>query len=166
MSFLDADNIPVAESITFEFEGEEGVWAPVDLFSFEGASDQLRSREDFVAHFKKSVTNPKDIRASHLYPITSQLPAPVIRYVVRQGVVHLSWVAFSISNKATIEAAAWPGDPLLEKDKHMLFLRYDDSPALALGEVVGLARCQHTLDISYYLRRDGPKPPPVDRILA
>jgi hypothetical protein len=165
MSFLDADNIPMAESIAFEFEGEEGVFAPVEPFTLAGDSDQVCSRADFIAHFKKNVANPDDIRASHLYPITSQLQAPVIRYVVRQGLVHLFWVAFSVSNRATIEATPWPGNPLIERDRHILFLRYRDTPALTLGHDVGLARCQHTLDIGHYLRRDGPEPPPVDRIL-
>lgn len=167
MSFLDADNIPMAESVTFEFAGEAGVWAPIDPSKLDSSSTSPFTRAQLRARFLAAAPAdppPAERYVFHLYPISSQLQAPVVRYQVRNGQIYLVWVAFAQRNRTAVESVEWPFGPSVEIDRHMLFLRFDPAPVLSWSGELELARCQESVDISCYLRRDGPLE--ADRVLA
>lgn len=148
-----------AESITVEFEDEDGVWAPCSSESFWERDDDAwtpwRVRTWFI-----ETAPPQRVLSRLLGPpmpmsLSTALPGSAMRYVVRGGLLFPKWAAMSICDQEALRRRPLPPGCQLESCDRAVFLHFVEPPPVPLTEPLGLVRCAgfHD-DLHYYVDGD------------
>jgi hypothetical protein len=137
-----------AESITVEFDGEDGVWAPTSAEMFFDRGDETwtpeRVREFFSSAPKRGLA--KLFGGTAPMMLSTALPAGAMRYTVRRGLLYPAWAAMSVVDEEVLSDRALPDGCHFEIGERALYLRFDEAEPLSLAERLGLIRCTRSVD--------------------